>query len=217
MKVTFCTLQLQTLTAIISTIEAIIEISNSNYQNKFPQLDIDELKKEFTQAKKNRTKPKSWETGDVFFVPLIDGSFTIGQVLSKNYCTCVVYEYRSLAQPTISKVDFKRLKPISILHLTNGDLLNNGHWGILFNEKIILDPSSGNGGTYGQIGCLSYGGCGVMTDLANAYWGLTPWNALYNEDYYDKMLLKNVSRPATASILNLADRQKYRREKYGIE
>jgi hypothetical protein len=202
---------------IISTIETIIELSNSDNQTKFPKLDIDELKKEFTIAKKNRPKPKPWDTGDVYIVPLIDGSFTIGQVLSKNHCTCVVYDFRSLTQPTITQTEFKALKPISILHLSNGDFLNKGHWGIIFNEKVTLNPDSGHGGAYGQIGCLSYGGCGVLTDLADAYWGLTPWNTLGKEDYYDKMLLKNVSRPTIVNILNPVDRQKYRLEKYGIE
>jgi hypothetical protein len=202
---------------IVSTIEAIIELSNSDNQTKFPKLDIDDLKKEFTNAKKNRPKPKSWDTGDAFIVPLIDGSFTIGQVLSKNHCTCVVYDIRSLTLPTITQTEFKALKPISILHLSNGDFLNNGHWGVLFNEKVTLNPDSGHGGRFGEIGSLSYGGCEVLTDLANAYWGLTPWNTLGKEDYYDKMLLKNVSRPTTANILNSVDRQKYRLEKYGIE
>src|SRR5690606_10060275 len=126
---------------------------------KFPKIDIKDLKNEFTQVKKNRPKPKSWDTGDVFFVPLSDGSFTIGQVLSKNHCTCVVYDFRTLSQPTINQAEFKELEPISILHLSNGDFLNNGHWGILFNEKVTLDPDSGHGGKMGKIGSISYGGC----------------------------------------------------------
>lgn len=202
---------------IISTIEAIIELSNSDNQTKFPRLDIDDLKKEFTIAKINRPKPKSWNTGDVFFVPLCDGSFTFGQVLNKNQCTCVVYEFRSLIPQSITQANFSGLKPISILHLSNGDFLNNGHWGILFNEKPTLNPDSGHGGKMNEIGSVSYGSCKALTDLAEAYWGLTPWNTLYKEDYYDKMLLKNVSRPKTAMILNSADRNKYRKEKYGIE
>lgn len=203
--------------AIISAIVAIIELSNSDNRTKFPKLDIDDLKREFTNAKKNRPKPKPWDTGDVFIVPLNDGSYTIGQVLSKKHCTCVVYDFRTLTQPTITKAEFKVLKPISILHLSNGDLLNNGHWGILLNEKVTLNSDSGHGGRFGEIGSLSYGGCGVLSDLADAYWGLTPWNTLYEEDYYDKMLLKNVSRPNTAVILNPTERRNYRKEKYGIE
>ncbi len=201
---------------IISTIEAIIELSNSDYQAKFPKLDIDDLKKEFTNVKKNRPKPKEWATGDVFTIILKDNSFTFGQVLDKKYCTCALFDFRANTD-TLNSSDFKKLKPISILHLSNGDLLNNGHWKILFNEQVTLNPNSGSGGKFGDIGSISYGQCGALTDLADAYWGLTPWNALYKEDYYDKMLLKNVSRPKTAIILNSADRKQYRKEKYGIE
>ncbi len=137
--------------------------------------------------------------------------------MSKNHCTCVLYIYRSLTQPTITRTELKNLKPISILHLSIGDFLNSGKWQILFNENVNLNPDSGHGGKMGEIGSLSYGGCKALTDLAEAYWGLTPWNTLYKEDYYDKMLLKNISRPVTANILNALDRRQYRLDKYGIE
>ena len=202
---------------IISTIEAIIELATTDNKVKFPSIDILELKKEFNKAKKDRPKPKPWETGDVFAIPLLDNSFSIGQVLSKNHCTCALYNFRSFTQPTISQTEFKALMPISILHLSNGDLLNNGHWKILFNEQVTLNPDSGSGGKFGDIGSVSHGQCRALTDLADAYWGLTPWNILYKEDYYDQMLLKNVNRPNTANILNPADRKLYRLEKYGIE
>ena len=56
-----------------------------------------------------------------------------------------------------------------------------------------------------------------MTDLADAYWGLIPWNTLAFEDYYDQMLLKNILRPIAANVLGSADRKKYRLDNYGIE
>lgn len=202
---------------IISTIEAIIELSTNEYKSKFPILEIDKLKKELVDAKKNRPKPKTWNSGDVFSVPLSDGSYTLGQVLDKKYCTCALFEIRLATKSVIEPIDFSKLKPISILHLSVGDFLNNGNWEIIFYEKIMLNPNNGSGGKMGEIGSVSYGGCGILTDLAEVYFGLYPWNTLYEEDYYDKMLLKTVSRPATARVLNPVDRQKYRVEKYGIE
>jgi len=201
---------------IITTVEAIIELSTLDVQSKFPKLDIDDFKKEFVNAKRNRPKPKEWVTGDVFTITLKDNTLSFGQVIDKKYCTCALFDFRSNAE-TINSSDFKRLKPISILHLSNGDLLNNGHWKILFNEQVKLNPNSGSGGKFGDIGSISYGQCGALTDLANAYWGLTPWNTLYKEDYYDKILLKNISRPLTAKVLNSADRKQFRLDNYGIE
>lgn len=201
---------------IITIIEAIFELSNSEYKTKFPVLDLDQLKKEFTSAKKNRPKPKKWDSGDVFIIPLKDNTYSVGQVLDKKYCTCALFNNR-LTNEFLGKDEFKKLKPISILHLGTGDLLNNGTWSVLFNEIVTLNPNNGSGGKFGEIGSRSYGGCGIMTDLAEAYWGLRPWNTLYKDDYYDEKLLKNVSRPKTAVILNSAERKKYRKEEYGIE
>ena len=202
---------------LISTVEVIIELSNSENKNKFPKLNIDDLKKEFTNAKKNRSKPKPWDTGDVFVIKLSNESFTIGQVLDKKYCTCALFDFHSKIKTVLTPMDFKKLKPISILHLSNGDLLNNGNFGILFNEKVILNPNIGTGGKMGEIGSISYGGCGMLTDLAEVYYGLYPWNTLYEEDYYDKMLLKGMKRPKKAIVLNPTERRKFRKEKYGIE
>lgn len=56
-----------------------------------------------------------------------------------------------------------------------------------------------------------------MNDLANSYWGLQPWNIMYKEDYYDGLLLKNISTPETAIILPPTERIKFRKEKFGID
>jgi hypothetical protein len=201
---------------IVATIEAIVELSTPDNKAKFPSIDTDSLRKEFDRAKKARPKPRPWDTGDVFLVPLLDKSFAIGQVLSKVNCTCALYLFRSLTKPTITQGEFKALKPISILHLSNGDFLNNGTWEILFKGKATLSPNKGHGGRMGDIGSISYGGCKALTNLANAFWGLTPWNTLHKQDYYDNMLLKNISRPETANILSAVERKQYRFTKYGI-
>jgi hypothetical protein len=201
---------------ILATIESIIELSSPETRTKFGNIDFIALKKELSWAKKNRPKPKQWQIGDVFSVPLKDNSFTIGQVLDKRYhCTCAVFDHRTFTQLNITATEFRKLKPISILHLA-ADQLNNGNWRILFNTKVTVNPDAGQGGKYGEIGSISYGSGKTLTDFAEVYWGLDPWNVKAEEDYYDQMLLKNVSRPKTAIVLNEADRKKYILEKYGI-
>jgi hypothetical protein len=211
----FTSIQTSNGDTLLSVINAIIELCTNKNKKSFEHLDQVELKKIFANAKKNRPKPKEWNTGDVFAIPLADQSFSFGQVLDKKYCTCALFNIRSeIAVLNVS--EFNKLKPISILHLSNGDLLNNGQWQVLFNETVALNPDGGSGGKFGTIGATSYGQCGAMTDLAEAYWGLTPWNVMYEETYYDKILLKGVKRPNTALVLNQAERQKYRQEKFGI-
>jgi hypothetical protein len=200
---------------LISVTNAIVELSKSKHEDysKINQLALREI---FQQAKKNRPKPFEWKTGDVFAIPLADKTFSFGQVLDKRYCTCVLFNYKS-DNPKISNLYFFELIPLSILHLSNGDLLNNGQWTIIFNEQVKLDPSIGYGGRAGTIGSISHGRCKAMVDLANAYWGLQPWNVMFEENYYDKLLLSGITIPNTAIILSQDERTKYRREKFGIK
>ena len=199
---------------LLFVLNAIIDLSTDEYKKSFSHIEQINLPKIFANAKKNRPKSKEWNTGDVFAIPLIDNTFSFGQVLSTKYCTCVLFEIRS-EKKTINQLEFKKLKPISILHI-QGDLLNNGTWQVLFNEEITLNPESGSGGRYGDVGSISYGSGDTMTDLAEVYWGLSPWNVMGDEECYDKMLLKGITQPITALILNYADRQKYRQENFGI-
>ncbi len=173
------------------------------------------LRKFFTNSKKNTSTPKKWEAGDVFAIPLKDNSFAFGQVLDKENCTCVLLDMRS-GSPVLSVPEFKKLRPISIMHLCKGDLLENGEWQILFRTREAFIPGDGRGGKAGTIGSRSYGECGAMKDLANAYWGLTPWNVMFDENYYDKLLLLGITRPSNVLILNQRDKIKYRREMFGI-
>ncbi|MBS1511610.1 MAG: hypothetical protein JST86_12260 [Bacteroidetes bacterium] len=201
---------------LVAAITAIGELVTEEFRVPFQQLEKAPITEFFKAAKKNRPKPKEWKPGDVFSIPLLNGTFAYGQVLDKKYCTCALFNLQS-DNSTLAEEHFNILKPISILHLSNGDLLNNGHWNILYNQPVTLNPDSGSGGRWGDIGSLSYGQCGAMTDLANAYWGLKPWNVMYREDYYDQLLLKGLSRPNTAHVLNEADRKEFRKENFGVE
>jgi len=199
---------------LLSAINAIIELSDEENKKSFPEIDLDKLKTVLENAKKNKPKPKKWEKGDVFAIRLSDNTFSIGQVIDKQYhCTCALFPIRTGTIP-ISQTEFKNYEPVSIMHMTDS-FLNNGRWQILFNEQVTLNPSDGSGGRYGEIGSKSYSP-GTMCDLANAYWGLQPWNTWFDEKYLDKLLLKEIPVPGTALILNEAERQKYRKEKLGI-
>ncbi len=200
---------------LIAVMDSIIELTIDDYKTAFQEVNKAELIKIFTDAKKNRPKPKQWDTGDVFAIPLTEKTFTFGQVLNKKYCTCALFDIRSTSA-ILPMWEFKKLTPISILHLSNGDLLNNGQWQIIFNNEVTLNPNDGSGGKFGTIGCVSYGRCGIMADLAKGYWGLIPWNVMYDECYYDKILLKGIKRPDSAVVLSHEDRLKYRKEKFGI-
>jgi hypothetical protein len=201
---------------IVAVIVAISKLVTEDHKAAFPELNIAEIKEIFTRAKKNRPKPKPWQTGDVFAIPLLNKTFAFGQVLDQDHCTCVLFDAKSEV-PLLEIGMIGSLQPVTIMHLGRGDLLNNGYWQVLFNHPASFDPASGFGGRWGTVGCTSFGSCEKMADLANAYWGLEPWNVMYEEDYYDKMLMKKLTRPKTALVLNEAERKRYRKEKFGID
>jgi hypothetical protein len=195
---------------LLSVIDSIIELCTNENKKLFLEINREELNIVFENAKKNRPKPKKSNIGDVFVIPLCDNTFSIGQVIDKkHHCTCALFEIRiNVIQLTVS--EFKKLRPISILHLSD-NLLSNGTWEFLFNEQVTLNPNSGCGGRYGDIGSASFSP-EMITDLANAYWGILPWNVMFDENFYDHLLLNSESRPSTALVLNEIERQKYRKD-----
>ena len=58
---------------VLAVILAIIDLSNTTYKSAFEKIEIEELRNELILAKTNRPKPKQWDTGDVFSVPLSNG------------------------------------------------------------------------------------------------------------------------------------------------
>lgn len=59
-------------------------------------------------------------------------------------------------------------------------------------------------------------GDSTLLNLCNAYYGLEPWNVLYDATYYDKMLFGGIKRPKTVLLLDEKERNKYRLEHFGI-
>lgn len=69
--------------------------------------------------------------------------------------------------------------------------------------KPLADPYKGPCGHPSEVGGRSWDGLEV---LANAFFGLAPWNAFAKETYLDGFLLAGVGRPASAVMLDEAER-----------
>src|SRR5712691_6255268 len=50
----------------------------------------------------------------------------------------------------------------------------------------------------------------LMEHFLSAWHALTPWNTLFEEDYFDKMLAPNVMRPSNAVVLDPHARAQWR-------
>jgi hypothetical protein len=163
-----------------------------------------------------RPKPTKWQAGDFFCFELSNGELAYGQVLSKDYGapSCALFEARSPAVIPIKEIAKTRV--ISILHL-GSDLLDKGLWKVVGGGKPIADPDSSPLGKRFAVGEISFGGGEALQDLAEAYFGLAPWNVGYcGDDYYfDKQLMPGVKRPSQCLWLSEEERQAYR-AKHGI-
>jgi hypothetical protein len=166
--------------------------------------------------KKKRQRHKE---GDVFLVPLSDGSYGLGQVLSYepealNSVGCAFYDIRIVDGPSLDiPAPLPQHRVVSVL-LTTKDLLNRAVWPVVTDRAIPTPDSSRPYEKYRarkMVGATVVGSAIVMGFL-NAYHGLEPWNVMFEEDYFDKLLAPGVKRPGAAVVLNPEARAKWRAE-----
>lgn len=145
-----------------------------------------------------RSKKQPWKSGDCFLIPLKDGTFLVGQVLSAepsvlNSVGCALFDQRSdgqtLAQPS--------LKSLFSILLTTRDLLDAGEWKILAafpvevpREKFPFEALRSSG----FVGAKVTGSANVA-EFANAFCGLAPWDDWANPNYLDQLLLSPELKP----------------------
>lgn len=196
---------------MLEIIKRICEKSNNEKFLSEYNLSYSENEKKIVEFK--RPLPQKWNEGDIFSIELSDKSYVYGQILDKRYFTCALFDFRSNMQK-IEISSLNKSKPITILHI-GPDLINNKTWIVFGNRSVDINPSSGPGGKFGEIGAISFGGGWIFNKIAEGYFALKYWNdpEYYEPDYFDKFLLKNVKKPSSLKYMSSAEREKYRLEK----
>lgn len=160
-----------------------------------------------------RPKKQKWKVGDIFHIPLEDGSYAFGQVVWKSYThpVCGLFNLNKQGVPSLDEI--LNTPFISVLSLTP-NLLDNHKWKVLGNMDVRIQKKNVSKKFNGSsnIGSTDFTS-GVLEDLANAFYGVTPWNVFAEEDFFDQVLLPTVIRSATAKILSSAERNLYRKER----
>ena len=190
------------------------ENSIQKYKRNYTDSEYQEILEKLRSWK--RPKPRKWSVGDYFCIELSNGELAYGQVVAKeyNFPTCALFEAKS--RDILSVEDVRKTRVISILHL-GPDLLDKGVWKVMGPGKPIADPDSSPLGKRGAVGTRSFGSGTALQQLAEAYFGLAPWNVGYcgDDHYYDKRLMPDVTRPSNCQWLSEEERQAYR-AKHGI-
>ncbi len=182
--------------AIVDAAVLITRLAISGRLRAVSDQDVSRVRAEVSAYRRPPRRP--WEVGDVFAVPLDDGSFAFGQVLWED-CrepTCALFEHRSVA-PETDLDEALTSRTLAILHVSS-EHLDAGEWQVVGRHPPMNDPFSGPCGRPGTVGCTSWDG---LDTLANAWYGLTPWNVAYRDDYLEQFLMPAIERPAAAVML----------------
>lgn len=146
-------------------------------------------------------KSKKWGIGDVFAIPLADGTAGFGQVLSiepeaMNSFVGAVYDIKALAGEVPTPFELVSCHVLSVLFITR-DLLDSGRW-LVIAQREALDPEKfvplRSLRAQRFVGAKVIGSANV-TRLLNAYFRLAPWNMMKDPEYFDRLLLPGRSRP----------------------
>ena len=163
-----------------------------------------------------RRKKVKWNYGDVFAVPLVDGSWSMGQAIGSmmtHIVYCAFFDTRFQSLP--SSPPLSPRPPIVALLATWKESLNFGDWPVVATSPLVVEVAEFSNERFragGYVGAKHYDE-GIVADFLSAYHGLAPWNIMADERYYDALLREGVARPASAIVLSGDARQKYRVEK----
>ena len=194
------------------TIFKVAEIINNLAVGKFQiHLSTNEKQEIYKQLKAWKRPPKQkWKIGDVFSIPLLDKTFSFGQVVGTHLTAkCPILALFEIKQEK-NEVTVEQLMEAKIISVWNADddNLANYKFKVLFNEDIIVSPN--------KVKDKGRSGGAQMDELANAYFGLVPYNVMYKDNYYDEYFQPNIERPKNILWLDKEARNKYRLEHFGI-
>lgn len=183
------------------------ELALESYRKEIDREYVDKIRHVFMTWK--RPKPQKWKVGNVFSIPLCDGTFSFGQVLWQTYKSpnCALFDCRDTRIPPIKKIVTSPV--ISVLSL-GSEKLDNFNWTVIGNAVVNIEktqvPKMHRGG---DEGTQSYS-AGVLSDLAKVYYGLEPWNASLSND---ELLMPNIKRPKDAFFLSDSELEGYYKSK----
>lgn len=162
---------------------------------------------------KERFKRSRWKPGNVYALPLADGSFGIAQAIVADpdmpgILNVGVFDYRYATLEDCLPI-VQRQRVIALLATWRAEM-NGGWWApIGWAEPCICAEEFPYSSLPTAVGRVHHSG-GVLENLVSAYHGLLPWNSNYREDYYDRLLAPGVQRPTSARMLNQMELMTFR-------
>lgn len=141
-----------------------------------------------------------WANGDVFAVPLCDGSFAIGQVLDLMMVNQVRVALYSEIFPSLESISFSCIcQPEHLISLvaSSREQLDYNVWKILSNKPVAVSIENYPNEQYrskGWVGAIHYDAA-LLEDFLEAFHLLRPWDDWFNPNYFDSFLVSIDKRP----------------------
>ena len=132
--------------------------------------------------------------GDLFAVPLSDGTYGLGHIIDRDRYSarCALFAKRSKVTVSLLKgIDDALRGPLTILDLTSNEL-NSGAWPVIGHHVVDYSafkiPTDGVGVSHTS---------GAAPGFLEAYHGLEPWDGMFDPRYHEKQLAPGVLVPTT--------------------
>lgn len=160
------------------------------------------------------SKPsQTWQAGNCFIIPLLDGCGLLGQVLSiesavLNSASCALFFQKLPSETATASPDLGQL--FSTV-MTTRDLLDSGHWKIIGMSDIEVPRTQFPFESLRDSGFIGANVVGSrnIEEFANAYCGHSLWDDWADPQYLDRLLISQDVKPSTlrykASYLSIAD------------
>jgi hypothetical protein len=148
-----------------------------------------------------------WQNGDVFVVKLIDGTFSVGQILDlqmSNIVRCSFFRNRFNTVDDVHNSNFYEVKNLISMVACTREQIDYGIWKIIDKKPIIIDSKLFPNEEFREnnwIGSKSYD-ASIIEEFLNAYHSLTPWDDWYDPNYLDQLLLDSTKKPKNLVLKN---------------
>ena len=146
-----------------------------------------------------RRKRQEWLIGDVFVVRQLDEMCSLGQVLTlmmPNVVSCAFFDIRLSCDEANGAIELSLQQLNAVMSVTR-ERLDFGEWTIVGHQHVTLDRELWPNEEFRQnrwIGA-KISDAGIAVSFLNAFYGLVPWDAWKDPQYFDKLLAFPGRRP----------------------
>jgi len=147
-------------------------------------------------------KRQKWKVGDLFKIPLADGSASLGHIVAQehqmlNTVTCAFYDAKVTDTCPPDAPPLPKDETLIACLFTTHDLLRRGVWPVighitpqLSRKHLPYEDCRQNG----WVGASMYGS-GIVREFLDAYYRLAPWDDWADPKYLDGLLIDPAKRP----------------------